>query len=50
MNAARFLAFFLMAIGAIAQTPPSADSVLSEAKAKAAADHKAIFLRFDASW
>lgn len=30
--------------------PPSADQVLSEVKAKAAADNKAIFVHFGASW
>src|SRR5215831_11804784 len=30
--------------------PPSADQVLTDAKAKASAEHKAIFLHFGASW
>jgi len=33
-----------------AQTPPSAASLLDEAKAKAAPEKRAIFLIFHASW
>src|SRR5438874_11018652 len=38
--------FTFTALGAT----PSADQVLADAKAKAAADHKAIFVHFGASW
>ena len=40
---------FLSALAALG-APPSADQVLSEAKTKAAADNKAIFVHFGASW
>jgi len=43
-------AAFLPAVVTLAQTPPSADEVLAKARAKAAEDHKSIFLAFDASW
>ena len=33
-----------------AQTPPSADAILAEAKAKAAPENRAIFVVFGASW
>ena len=42
--------FLLGTTGTAAQTPPSADQVLAAAQAKAAAEHKAIFLHFGASW
>ena len=42
--------FLLGAIGALAQTPPSAEQVLAGARVKATAEHKAIFLHFGASW
>ena len=42
--------FLLGATGAMAQTPPSAEQVLAEAQAKAAAEHKSVFLHFGASW
>jgi thiol-disulfide isomerase/thioredoxin len=41
--------FCLSTIIALA-APPSADQVLSDAKTKAAADEKAIFVHFGASW
>lgn len=41
--------FCLSTIIALA-APPSADQVLSDAKAKAAADDKAMFVHFGASW
>jgi hypothetical protein len=34
----------------VGQVPPSADQVLAQAKAKATAEHKAIFVHFGASW
>ena len=40
----------LGATGAAAQMPPSAEQVLTDAQAKATAEHKAIFLHFGASW
>ncbi len=43
------LAAFSLAVLAQADTP-SADDVLSPAKAKASAEHKTIFLHFGASW
>ena len=42
-----FPAVFAIALAA-AQTPPSADSILADAQA--AADHRAIFVVFHASW
>jgi len=42
--------FLLGAVGAMAQTPPSAEQVLAGAQARATAEHKAIFLHFGASW
>ena len=39
----------LGALGAWAQTP-DADQVMAEAKSKAAAEHKAIYVHFGASW
>jgi hypothetical protein len=35
-------------LGAV--TAPSAETLLSKAKAQAGAEHKSIFLMFDASW
>jgi len=46
----QYLPLFLIAMGAAAQTAPTADRLLAEAKTKAASEHKSIFLRFDASW
>lgn len=40
----------LTSLGAAAATPTSADQVMSEAKAQAAAQGKSVFLIFDASW
>lgn len=48
--------FLVLVIGALAafgleiQTPPAAKDVLNEAKARATAEHKAIFVHFSASW
>src|SRR5215469_9262114 len=43
--------FTLVSLAAVAAPkPPKADQVLSGAKAKAAEQHKAIFLIFGASW
>ena len=42
-------AFALTAITAFAK-PPSTDQVLAQAEAKAAAEHKAIYVHFGASW
>ena len=50
MHALHFLALSLALNAAVAQTPPSAESVLKEAKAKAVAEHKTIFIHFGASW
>jgi len=44
------IAPFLIALGAPAQTAPSAEQVLAEAKTRAAAEHKTIFVHFGASW
>ncbi len=41
--------FALTAFPAVAEVP-TADQVLAPAKAKAAAEHKAIFVHFGASW
>ena len=40
----------LLPITAVLATPPSADDIIAEAKAKAAAEKKAIFVHFGASW
>jgi thiol-disulfide isomerase/thioredoxin len=40
---------YVSALAAVAE-PPSSDHVLAEAKGKAAAEHKTIFLHFGASW
>ena len=45
-----FLALALLAASAGAQTPPTADQVLKEATAKAAAANKKVFIIFHASW
>ena len=42
--------FLLGATGAMAQTPPTAEQVLVDAQARAAAEHKTVFLHFGASW
>jgi hypothetical protein len=44
------LAVVLTAITSQAQTPPSAEELLAQARTKAAAEHKSIFVVFDASW
>jgi len=44
-----FAAVFTAA-AALAQTPPSADNVLAKARARAADEHKTVFVLFDASW
>jgi hypothetical protein len=41
------LAFFAAMAGA---QPPSAETLLDQAKTTAAADHRAVFLIFHASW
>jgi hypothetical protein len=41
------LAFFAALAGA---QPPSAETLLKNAESKAAADHRAVFLIFHASW
>ena len=45
-----FLLLLTASLFALAEKPPKADRVISDAKAKAAAEHKAIFLIFGASW
>jgi thiol-disulfide isomerase/thioredoxin len=45
-----FPALLLGAVLAHAQSPPSADSLLDQAKTQAAPDHRAIFAIFHASW
>ena len=44
------LSGLLLAAAAMAQTPPSADTILSEAKGQAQANHRAIWVMFHASW
>jgi len=44
------IAIFTLSAFLASAAPPSADQVLTDAKAKAAAEHKAIFLHFGASW
>src|ERR1700759_5340501 len=44
------VALLISVAGASAQKPPKADDVLKEAKVKAAASNKTIFLIFGASW
>lgn len=44
------IAIFTLSILTATAAPPSAEQVLTEAKAKASAEHKAIFLHFGASW
>ena len=44
------VALLISVAGASAQKPPKADDVLREAKVKAAANNKTIFLIFGASW
>jgi hypothetical protein len=46
---ATFAAVFTTA-AALAQTPPSADDIVAKARARAADEHKAVFVLFDASW
>jgi hypothetical protein len=43
-------ALLLGATLGLAQTPPSATSLLDQAKTQAAASHRAIFAIFHASW
>jgi hypothetical protein len=50
INLLAIITSLLSVLGAGAQTPPSAVELLSKAKAKAAEEHKAIFVVFDASW
>jgi hypothetical protein len=53
MKPAAFLmatGLLLLSVKALAEPALSADKVLAKAEAQAAAQHKAIFLRFDASW
>lgn len=40
----------IFAAAGVAQTPPSADSLLAEAEAQAQATHLAVFVVFHASW
>jgi hypothetical protein len=47
---ALFFVTLLCVPGAAAPKPPKADQVLADARAKAAEQHKAIFLIFGASW
>jgi thioredoxin-related protein len=49
ITSALLAAISLIALTAFAE-PPSSDQVIAEAKAKAAAEQKAIFLHFGASW
>jgi thioredoxin-related protein len=44
------LLLFATSLFALAEKQPKADRVISDAKAKATAEHKAIFLIFGASW
>src|ERR1035438_2236296 len=44
------LALSCVAAVAIAKAPPSAERVLADVRARAAAEHKTIFLTFQASW
>jgi thiol-disulfide isomerase/thioredoxin len=44
------IAIFLLSVLTAAAAAPSAEQVLTQAKAKASAEHKAIFLHFGASW
>ena len=44
------LAAVVVSISATAQAAPSADKILSKAKAKAAAEKKNLFIIFGASW
>jgi hypothetical protein len=44
------IGLFLVAATSRTTAAPSADEILSQAKAAAAAEHKNIFLLFDASW
>ena len=44
------LIWCLASMAALADETPTADKVMAEAKAKAAAEHKVIFLHFGASW
>ena len=39
-----------LAAGLVASAAPPADTLLSQSKVQAAAEHKSIFLMFDASW
>lgn len=47
---AYLLAAFSLCVLAASAEPPSADQMLSQAEAKATAEHKAIFVHFGASW
>jgi len=44
------LILLITSVFGLAEKPPKADHVISEAKARAATQHKAIFLIFGASW
>lgn len=44
------MGLLLVSVKTLAEPALSADKVLAKAEAQAAAQHKAIFLRFDASW
>lgn len=45
-----FITFLGLSSLLASAAPPSTDQVLTEAKAKASAEHKAIFVHFGASW
>lgn len=46
----RLFSGILLATAVLAQTPPSAESILADAKAQAQAGNRAIFTVFHASW
>ena len=50
MRGSKYLALLMVATAAAAAGPPSAEMLLGDAKTKAEAEHKAIFLDFGASW
>ncbi len=50
MKRSTAISIFLLAAFIALAEPPSAEQVLAQAKSKAIAEHKAIFLHFGASW
>src|SRR3954468_8418862 len=50
MKTINLIALFFLAAGTLFASPPAAEQVITEAKSKAAAEHKAIFVHFGASW